>query len=178
MAASAIWNAIDEYLFLDLPSSQNMISLRTVEQRLFIHTYLGHLSWVMRETAASLTMACRTTPISNISAPKTVRFLWRPLEEVVLQWLGERVFSSRLAQMIVCHAPANTTPGDLDVSRIRPLSSLGSTDPKNISCGCFSRRSRFLTQNDYSTLPLAEARSGKKIRIARESQHSELTALP
>jgi len=38
-----------------------------------------------------------------------------PLEEVVLQWLGERVLSSRLAQMIVCHAPANITSGDLDL---------------------------------------------------------------
>lgn len=101
-----------------------------------------------------------------------------PLEEVVLQWLGERVLSSRLAQMIVCHAPANITSGDLDVSRIRPLSWPESTDPKKISCGCFSRRSQFLTQNGCRRLPLAEARSGKKIRIARESQYSELTALP
>lgn len=101
-----------------------------------------------------------------------------PLEEVVLQWLGERVLSSRLAQMIVCHAPADITSGDLDVSSIRPLSSLGSADPKNISCGCFSRRSRFLAQNDCRRLPLAEAQSGNKIGMARESQHFELTALP
>merc|ERR1712070_488730 len=85
-----------------------------------------------------------------------------PLEEVVLQWLGERVLSARLAQIIVCHARPNITSEDLDI----------------ISCDCFSRRSRSLTQSDCRRLPLAEARSRNRIRMPHENQYSELTALP